>query len=163
MDNTSYSNTLTMLHSLNPTTILLPDTADGSVLFRLISIEYQLSQIRQIKRKFFNEETGIQLIERLGQKKCVASISFDSTKYLVCIYLLYVYVFITLNVLGWLKYLITIYHILSIFSYSACQHVVVFWNILKQWKNLFGHRNPFVSLFDGLMDRCSLIWQPSHH
>ena len=68
-DSPTYVKVMTKLHILNPIEIIMPNTAceNGNMtkLYKLISAQYQNTNIATVQRKYFNETKGLQYIKRL--------------------------------------------------------------------------------------------------
>ncbi len=81
-DNQTYSNTMLFLNSFDPVEILLSDSSLDSTLHKLLGVDYAHVKIENIRRKYFNENQGLQYIHRHGLKTSIQSLQLDSSKYL---------------------------------------------------------------------------------
>jgi len=81
-DNPIYTTTSMLINQFDPVEILVSDTAVETTLYRIIREEFQLAQIQHIRRKYFNESLGLELLERTTLPSDFGRAALDSTKYL---------------------------------------------------------------------------------
>ncbi|GAB5367442.1 hypothetical protein AAMO2058_001230500 [Amorphochlora amoebiformis] len=81
-DNQTYSNLLMLLNNFDPEEILIPDTIMDRALGMVIQDEFESKEIFPARRKFFNENEGVEYARMLGIDGTLEGIGDLSQKYL---------------------------------------------------------------------------------
>ena len=84
-DNQTYANALMLLNNFDPEEILVPHTLYQRPLGLVIQDEFEMTKVSSLRRRFFNENDGIQFLRDLSLDTEVLENSGDLTDKYLCI------------------------------------------------------------------------------
>lgn len=81
-DNPSYDHLMALLHSYDPSEILIPDTSTGSCMHEALKNDFQLTKLEPLRRRYFNEGEGALYLKSKGTTDSLNQMTIDSSIFL---------------------------------------------------------------------------------